>query len=166
MDESLQDSVSSTLTETTSVSKERQMCYIDYGFCSNMNTSRSGQENGVAAPRFKEESKKNHIAKCFIVGSMIAKNISIPWFSDDTMRPYVDLNHPDRHSKFSNRIDPNNIIEAMRLHRSSKKTDSSVIQIPITQPKKQCQYVLVSTNTWEIRELELPFTVGRALTAI
>ena len=97
-----------------SKAKPRQRMFLDFGFTTNISTSRcSDTMNGISKPLLKPGSTLPLIVKCFSILSYVAKNQQCPWIFDSHI--YTDDRFPDRFPEFSQRIHNTNIVEAIRI---------------------------------------------------
>ena len=86
-----------------SKSKPCQRMFLDFGFTTNISTSRcSDTMNGISKPLLKPGSTLPIIVKCFLILSYVAKNQQCPWIFDSHI--YTDDRFPDRFLEFAHRI--------------------------------------------------------------
>lgn len=94
--------------------KARQRMYLDFGFTTNISTSRYYENSkGIAKPLLKPGSCLPIVVKCFIILSNIARNELCPWIVDSQI--YSDDRFPQRFKEFANTIHNTNMIEAIRI---------------------------------------------------
>ena len=110
--------------ETSPLAKKRQARrYRDYGFTSNICTTRRHSTSGISRPVLKAGTLDPQVVTIFLAGTDAVRTVDLPWLAGDALAGgYEDLDHPNRHEQFARQIHPKNIIEACRVHGSKPKS--------------------------------------------
>jgi hypothetical protein len=113
-------SLSKKKAAKTTVEKKRQATYEDTGFCSSVNTTRTGTSDGIAEPRMKPETiQNNEVVNGYVVLSKFLLKTGAKWCNG---KLYIDPELPDRHRRFAARIHEENVFECMRLSVTDLKS--------------------------------------------
>jgi hypothetical protein len=103
------------------VTTVRQASFVDFGFASGQNTSRTSTTvmSGVAEPRLKILTAANNdkVVPLFLAGSKLATKVKVPWMGPSQA---VCFNPDDvsRQERFAGKIHPQNVLEALRIHET------------------------------------------------
>ena len=112
---------SSSLSSVIPRKRKRQSpkSFVDFGWTSSTCQTRSGSQSGVALPRLKPGTDNLLVKKLFSGMSKTVKKIVAPWIDSPMESLFQDCDSSDRQVNFQNPIVEGNIIEAIRVAKST-----------------------------------------------